>query len=51
MINKYFKDEKIQQNDLFFMCSMIERVARKYIKEINMLLMFLVMKTFIILSV
>ena len=29
MINKYFKDEKIQQNDLFFMCSMIERVARK----------------------
>lgn len=29
MINKYFKDEEIQQNDLFFMCSMIERVARK----------------------
>ena len=29
MINKYFEDEKIQQNDLFFMCSMIERVARK----------------------
>lgn len=29
MINKYFKDEEIQKNDLFFMCSMIERVARK----------------------
>ena len=29
MINKYFEDEEIQQNDLFFMCSMIERVARK----------------------
>ncbi len=29
MINKYFEDEEIQSNDLFFMCSMIERVARK----------------------
>ena len=29
MINKYFEDEEIKQNDLFFMCSMIERVARK----------------------
>lgn len=29
MINKYFEDEEIQQNDLFFMCSTIERVARK----------------------
>lgn len=29
MINKYFEDEEIQQNDLFFICSMIERVSRK----------------------
>ena len=29
MINKYFEDEEIKQNDLFFMCSMVERVARK----------------------
>lgn len=29
MINKYFEDEEIKQNDLFFMRSMIERVARK----------------------
>lgn len=29
MKNKYFEDEEIKQNDLFFMCSMIERVARK----------------------
>ena len=50
MINKYFEDEEIQQNDLFFMCSTIERVARK-IHQINMLLMLLVMKIFIISSV
>lgn len=28
MKNKYFKDEDIELNDLFFMCYMIERVAR-----------------------
>lgn len=28
MKNKYFPDEEITQNDLFFLCSMIERVAR-----------------------
>ena len=28
MKNKYFPDEEIQTNDLFFMCYMIERVAR-----------------------
>ena len=29
MVNKYFPDEQIEINDLFFMCYMIERVARK----------------------
>ena len=29
MKNKYFPDEEITENDLFFMCSMVERVARK----------------------
>lgn len=29
MINKYFPEEKIQTNDLYFICYMIERVARK----------------------
>ncbi|WP_295254043.1 hypothetical protein, partial [uncultured Catenibacterium sp.] len=28
-INKYFEDEEIKQNGLFYICSMIERVARK----------------------
>lgn len=28
MTNKYFKDEEITKNDLFFICYMIERVAR-----------------------
>ena len=28
MKNKYFPDEEIQINDLYFMCYMIERVAR-----------------------
>ena len=28
MCNKHFKDEQISYNDLFFVCSMIERVAR-----------------------
>ena len=28
MKNKYFLDEEIQTNDLYFMCYMIERVAR-----------------------
>lgn len=29
MKNKYFPDEEIEENDLFFVCSMIERVARQ----------------------
>ena len=29
MQNKYFPDEKIEDNDLYFICYMIERVARK----------------------
>jgi len=29
MKNKYFPDEEIQVNDLYFMCYMIERVARQ----------------------
>lgn len=29
MTNKYFPEEKISENDVFFVCSMIERVARK----------------------
>ena len=29
MKNKYFPDEEIQKNDLYFICYMIERVARK----------------------
>lgn len=28
MTNKYFEDEEIVENDLFFICYMIERVAR-----------------------
>lgn len=28
MRNKYFPDEEIELNDLYFMCYMIERVAR-----------------------
>lgn len=28
MKNKYFPEEEIEQNDLYFMCYMIERVAR-----------------------
>ena len=34
MINKYFDDENIKKNDLFFMCYMIERVSRR-IKQQN----------------
>lgn len=34
MKNKYFADEDLTQNDLFFICYMIERVARK-IKQHN----------------
>ncbi len=33
MKNKYFPDEKIQINDLYFMCYMIERVARHIHKK------------------
>ena len=29
MTNKYFSDEVIEWNDLYFICYMIERVARK----------------------
>ncbi|MDO4438661.1 MAG: hypothetical protein Q4B86_04345 [Eubacteriales bacterium] len=29
MINKYFHDEEITTNDLYFICYMIERVARR----------------------
>ena len=29
MSNKYFPDEQISFNDLYFVCYMIERVARK----------------------
>lgn len=29
MKNKYFPDEELSKNDLYFMCYMIERVARK----------------------
>ncbi len=29
MTNKYFQDEEITENDLYFLCYMIERVARK----------------------
>ena len=29
MMNIYFPDEEITDNDLYFICYMIERVARK----------------------
>ena len=29
MKNLYFPDEEITKNDLYFMCYMVERVARK----------------------
>ena len=29
MMNIYFQDEEITTNDLYFICYMIERVARK----------------------
>ena len=29
MINKFFPEEQITENDLYFLCYMIERVARK----------------------
>lgn len=34
MTNIYFPDEEIKRNDLYFICYMIERVARK-IKQRN----------------
>ena len=34
MKNKYFPDENIETNDLYFVCYMIERVAR-HIKQKN----------------
>ena len=35
MTNKFFPEEQIRENDLYFLCYMIERVARKlhHIKE------------------
>lgn len=33
MKNKYFPDEEIQTNDLYFICYMIERVARRIHKR------------------
>ena len=51
MINKYFEDEEIQQNDLFFMCSMIERVARKIHQRNKYVVNALGFENFIILSV
>ena len=36
MKNKYFPDEEITMNDLYFICYMIERVAR-HIKQKNKL--------------
>ena len=35
MKNKYFPDEEITQNDLYFMCYMIERIARKIHQKNN----------------
>ena len=29
MTNKFFPEEQITQNDLYFLCYMIERIARK----------------------
>lgn len=29
MTNKFFPEEQITENDLYFLCYMIERVARK----------------------
>ena len=29
MTNKFFQDEEITENDLYFLCYMIERIARK----------------------
>lgn len=29
MTNKFFEEETITKNDLFFICYMVERVARK----------------------
>ncbi len=29
MINKFFPDEEITENDLYFMCYMVERIARE----------------------
>ena len=29
MTNKFFPDEQVTENDLYFLCYMIERVARK----------------------
>ena len=29
MINKFFPDEEVTENDLYFMCYMVERIARE----------------------
>ena len=36
MTNRYFEEEEIQKDDLYFICYMIERVARRIIKETAM---------------
>lgn len=36
MKNKYFPDEDIEEDDLFFICYMIERVPDIYTKETSM---------------
>lgn len=36
MTNKFFPEEQISENDLYFLCYMIERVARKLHQKINM---------------
>ena len=36
MTNKFFPDEQVTENDLYFLCYMIERVARKLHQKINM---------------
>ena len=29
MTNKFFPDEEVTENDLYFMCYMVERIARE----------------------
>lgn len=48
MKNKYFPDEEIEMNDLYFVCYMIERVARHIKQKISMLSIQLVEMAYII---